>query len=230
MSSAGVPDRVRARRRRRRLAVVVASAALVAPVAVVGVRTLWNSDYCSIRDQLVPRHFETVLPGALYRSGQISPRLIGRVLVDHKIGVVVDLSSEVRDSAEQRAEHAAVERLGVEYHRFPLHGDGTGDVRTFADAVATIERAERRAQPVLVHCVSGDKRSGAVIAAWMLLFRGATADQAMEQVGLCNKGRVPSCTIVTFLNEHLQAIAAELAQGDVAATTTAPLPTLIGGN
>jgi protein-tyrosine phosphatase len=212
---------------KRWLGSVIAVAAL--PAAVVGVRTVWNSDFCSVRDQLVPRHFETVLPGALYRSGQISPRLIGRVLADRGIGVVIDLSSEVPDSAEQRAERDAVERLGVEYHRFPLHGDGTGDVPTFAAAIAAIERAERREQRVLVHCVSGDKRSGAVIAAWMLLFRGATAGQAMEQIGLCNKGRVPSCTVVAFLNAQLREIAAELENSGVAAASTDPLPTLVGG-
>jgi protein-tyrosine phosphatase len=214
-----------ARGRRRWIALLAVALA----VAAVGVRIVWDSGYCSIRDLLLPRSFEAVIPGALYRSGQISPHLIGRVLAEHHIAVVVDLSNPVSNSDEQAAEFAAATRLGVEYHRFPLRGDGTGDVHNYVDAIATIERAERRGQPVLVHCVAGDKRSGGVVAAWLLLFRGATADEAMNQIGLCNTGHVASCTVVAYLNAHLREIADELQCSGFDFTANHPLPVLVGG-
>jgi protein-tyrosine phosphatase len=227
MDPAGVSNRTPGSSSGRRRRIALVAVALV--VAVVGVRMAWDSEYCSVRDLLIPRSFEAVIPGALYRSGQISPHLIGRVLAEHHIAVVVDLSNPVSNSDEQTAEQAAAARLGVEYHRFPLRGDGTGDVHNYVDAIATIERAARRAQPVLVHCVAGDKRSGGVVAAYLLLFRGATADEAMEQIGLCNKGHVASCTVVAYLNAHLREIADELQCSGFDGTATHTLPILVGG-
>jgi protein tyrosine/serine phosphatase len=218
------PLAVARRRMRRRVGAGVALLLLVA-VGVVA----WDSEYCSIKDHLFPRRFATVVPGALFRSGQIDPRLIESVLADHGIKVVVDLTSAVADSPEQSAERHAVDRLGVEYHRIPLHGDGTGDVDRYADAVAAIARAEESARPVLVHCAAGDKRSGGVTAAYLLLFKGATAGEAMDEIGLFNKGHVASSTVVDYLNAHLAEIAATLAKSGVNVAAREPWPRLTGG-
>jgi protein-tyrosine phosphatase len=212
------------RRRRRAIGSAVALVLLAATYVLV-----WDSEYCSIKDHLFPRRFATVLPGELFRSGQIDPRLIENVLSEHRIAVVVDLTSAVADSPEQSAERRAVDHLGVEYHRFPLKGDGTGDVGNYAAAVATIARAEQSARPVLVHCAAGDKRSGGVTAAYLLLCKGATADEAMDAIGLFNKGHVASSTVVDYLNAHLAEIAATLRESGVAVASTQLPPRLVGG-
>src|SRR5262249_53292271 len=167
-------------------------------------------EYCSIKDHFIPRRFATVVPGELFRSGQIDPGLIEKVLAQHKIEVVVDLTPAVADCPEQSAEQRAVDRLGVEYHRFPLRGDGTGDVARYGEAVATIARAQAAARPVLVHCQAGDKRSGGVVAAYLLLCKGASPGDAMAQLGLFNQKHVASSTLVDYLNAHLPEIAATL--------------------
>jgi protein tyrosine/serine phosphatase len=201
-------------------------AALVAGALYV---LVWDSEYCSIKDHLVPRRFATVVPGELFRSGQIDAGLIEKVLEQNGIRVVVDLTGAVPDSPEQSAEQHAVENLGIEYHRIPLHGDGTGDVALYSDAVATIARARQTSRPVLVHCSAGDKRSGGVVAAYLLLCKGASAEQAMAEIGHFNKGHVASATVVAYLNAHLGEIAATLQHEGLAVASAHAPPRLVGG-
>lgn len=199
---------------------------LVAAAAVV---FTWDTEYCSIKDHLFPRRFATVVPGALYRSGQIDPGLIEKVLAKHKIEVVVDLTAAVAGSLDQSAEQSAVDRLGVEYHRFPLRGDGTGDVARFSEAVATVARAQAASRPVLVHCQAGDKRSGGVVAAYLLLCKGASASAAMEELGRFNQKHVASSTVVDYLNSHLAEVAATLRADGLVVAADQELPRLVGG-
>jgi len=220
-----MPSNVAARGRWKRPAGLV----LLLLVVVATVVLSWDTEYCSIKDHLVPRRFATVVPGRLFRSGQIDPGLIEKVLARHKIEVVVDLTVAVADCAEQAAEQRAVDRLGVEYHRFPLKGDGTGDVARYCDAVATIAHAQEASRPVLVHCQAGDKRSGGVVAAYLLLCRGTSAGDAMAQLGLFNQRHVASSTVVDYLNAHLVEIAATLREGGVAVAADHELPRLVGG-
>jgi protein-tyrosine phosphatase len=189
----------------------------------------WDSEYFSLRDRLFPRRFETVIPGRLFRSGQIAARLIDSVLERERIAVVVDLTAADAADADQSAERAAVKRLEVDYHRCPLKGDGTGDVAEYADAVAAIKRGEDESKPVLVHCAAGDKRSGGVVAAYLMLFQGATADCALDEIGRCSKGGTPSSTVVDYLNAHLAEIARRLEQQGFTLASGMPLPRLTGG-
>lgn len=212
------------RKWKRRVGLSVLACAAVALCVLT-----WDSEYCSIKDHLVPRRFATVVPGELFRSGQIDAGLIEKVLEQHGIRVVVDLTGAVADSPEQAAERRAVDHLGVEYHRIPLHGDGTGDVALYADAVATIARAQQSARPVLVHCAAGDKRSGGVVAAYLLLCRGASADEAMAEIGHFNRGHVASSTVVDYLNAHLEEIASTLRQAGLLVASAHAPPRLVGG-
>ena len=50
-----------------------------------------------LEDRIIPKRWGVVEAGSIYRSGQLHPALIERVLVDHDIGVIVDLKSRARD-------------------------------------------------------------------------------------------------------------------------------------
>src|SRR5262249_29930249 len=166
--------RATGRWRRVLLRVVLPLAAAAGVVALT-----WDSEYCSIRDRLLPRRpaprpppparWPGVAPPRLFRSGWIDPHLVEDVLRDHRIGLVVDLTDARCGSPERDAEQCAVHRLGIEYRCCPLKGDGTGEVQEYANAVVAIARAQDLERPVLVHCAAGDKRSGGVIAAYLLL-------------------------------------------------------------
>lgn len=197
--------RVSSRRRKLLLRVVLPVVVLAGVFAVT-----WDTGYCSIRDRFLPRRFIEVVPHLLFRSGWIDARLVEDVLRDHEIGLVVDLTDETCDSPERQAEQRAVERLGIAYRCCPLKGDGTGDVQQYAHAVAAIAHAQALGRPVLVHCAAGDKRSGGVVAAYLLLVRGAPVATALAEIGRFTRHGVPSETVTRYLDDHLAEIAAHL--------------------
>ena len=53
--------------------------------------------------------------------------MLEKKLKEHGIQVVIDMNGIEADDEHQEAEIATVARLGLEHHRFKLHGDGTGD-------------------------------------------------------------------------------------------------------
>ena len=197
-------------------------------VLAAGVFALtWDSGYCSIRDRFFPRRFVAVIPDHLFRSGWIDRHLVEDVLRDHRIELVVDLTGDDVPSAERDAEQLAVRHLGIEYRRFPLRGDGTGDVVEYADAVAAIANAQAQRLPVLVHCAAGDKRSGGVVAAYLLLVRGASVAEAKEEIGRFSKRGIPSDTVLRYLDDHLAEIAERVkVDGCVLAPGSTPAPVL----
>lgn len=216
--------------RRRRFLFRVA---LPAALTVAALSVAWDSGYCSLRDRFLPRRFVAVIPGQLYRSGWIDARLVEDVLRDHGIGLVVDLTADVADSPERAAERSAVRRLGIDYRSCPLRGDGTGDVEEYANAVAAIAHAQARGLPVLVHCAAGDKRSGGVVAAYLMLVGGATTAVARGEIGRFSKHGLPSETVLHYLDDHLAEIAERVRDEGCAlaprgAPRSAPLP-MLGG-
>jgi protein tyrosine/serine phosphatase len=194
----------------------------LAVVVAVAFGVVWDSEYYSVKDLFFPRRFETVVPGALYRSGQIAGRIVEPVLAEHGVKVVVDLTELLPDSSDQAAEQRAVDRLGIEYHRFPLRGSGVGSDENYAAAVETIARARAAKRPVLVHCGAGDKRTGGVLAAYELLVDRATADRAVDELARCSKHNIASATVVEFLNGHLDVISAILRRDGFAVASSFP--------
>ncbi len=101
----------------------------------------------------------------------MSRHVVERQLREHGIRVVVDLMGDDPENAEQPFERAALERLGIELHKCPLVGDGTGDWREYVAAVTAIVRAKEAGRPVLVHCYAGSQRTGGTFALYRLLVR-----------------------------------------------------------
>ena len=110
---------------------------LTAIVLVVGVWT-WEE---VVKDRVIPKRWGVVEDGIICRSGQLSASLVKRTLAQHGIEVIVDLTGEVPGDRDQRAERKAAQELGIEVKRFPLSGDGTGDLARYAGAVEAVVRA-----------------------------------------------------------------------------------------
>lgn len=199
--------------------------ALVLGIAGVAVVAAGAAAWVELRYELLPKRWVEVEPSTLYRSGQLSKRLVRDTLARHDIRVVVDLSADTPGTVEDaRAETRAVEALGIEYHLFPLRGDGTGDVRSYAQAIATIERARREGKPVLVHCAAGARRTGGVVAAWQALVRGAPAETAYRELDRYGSTPVAETPLVDWLDAHMAELAALLVELDVIERVPDPLP------
>lgn len=173
--------------------------------------------------QIFPKRFGIVEPGQIYRSGQIHPALIEKVLADYDIDVVVDLQywEEIPGIL---AEKEAVTSLGIEQSRFPLNGDGTGDIESYALAIARIQEAVDEGEPVLVHCAAGSQRTGGVVAAYRTLVQGQTVDQAIAEMERYDWDPEDDRILLEYLDENLETLVTRLVELGVLAEVPQTLP------
>ena len=166
--------------------------------------------------RLTAKRFGTVAAGQVYRSGQISKWMIEPTLRDYGIKVIVDLTGPQPHDEHQQAELTTAERLNIRHVRFPLGGDGTGDVNNYVGAIQAIDQAVKNGEPVLVHCASGAQRTGGVVGAWRLLMRDDPAESVRAE--MLSYGASPE--VFEYLDAHL----GDMAQRLVAAGTLARRP------
>jgi protein-tyrosine phosphatase len=175
--------------------------AVTVAVTVGGGIGLWEG---FLKDRLVAKRFGEVTP-AIYRSGQLSEHVVGRVLEEHRIARIVDLTEpEYLPPGKVRERQIAAEE-GIEVLSFPLIGDGTGDVGTYADAVAALIESERAGTPTLVHCAAGSYRTSGVVAAFRILYQGWEKSAALAEAERFDwDSDKPAMRL--YLAEHLEEI------------------------
>lgn len=209
------------RLRRGRAGIVVAIVIGLVAIAVA----IWKVD---LEDRLIAKRWGVVEEGAIYRSGQLSRHLVKPMLEQHGIRVVVDLTEGDRSDEDQRAERWTIAELGIEAYRFPLIGDGTGDIRQYAAAVAAIAAAKRDGKPVLVHCHAGAQRTGGVIAAYRLLVeRTRSPSDVFAELPRFGWQRGRDDVLLAYLNSHLEELAKLLVERGVIDEVPSPLPRLV---
>ena len=185
--------------------------------AVIGVDALG--------DEVRPKRLVEVSPG-LYRSGQISPRLVRGVLEDLAIGKVIWMTHYDESRESHRVERAAIDELGIERLHYPMRGDGTGKLSRYADAIAEVAEARRAGMPVLVHCAAGARRSAAVISMYQLLVEGRDAALVYDELDRFGKRSVADSPLLPYLNENMGSLAELLVERGVIARVPTPLPLL----
>ena len=179
----------------------------------------------ALEHEIRPKKLVEVEPG-LYRSGQISPRLIRDVLEEHRIGQVVWMLHYDASKSSHRAEKQALDELGIPFGNYQLRGDGTGKITRYADAIAAIARARRAGIPVLVHCAAGARRSAAAVAMYLLLVEGRAHDEVYRELDRFGGRPVAESPLLAYLNDHMEELAELLVQRGVIERAPDPLPLL----
>ena len=203
------------RRLRRRIALAVAAVAL----AGVGLAA-YDSNHVQ------PKRLVEVEPGLLYRSGQISPRLVRGVLEELGIRRVVWMLHYDDAKPSHRAEREAIEALGIERFHFPMRGDGTGKVARLADAIAAVHEGRQAGEAVLVHCAAGSRRAAAVVSMYQLLVEGRPVDQVYRELDRYGSRPVAESPLLPFLNSNMRELAEELVERGVLERVPATVPLL----
>ncbi len=132
-----------------------------------------------LEDQVVPKNFGVVEEGSLYRSGGMSPHQLREKIEEHGIRTVVDFGGYRWGSVEQRAVFNVLDDLGVEHHRLPLKGDGTGDPNMYVAALRLMTDESKR--PMLVHCAAGAQRTGACFILYRTHVQGWEKERAIAE-------------------------------------------------
>lgn len=163
-----------------------------------------------IEDRIIPKRWGVVEQGSIYRSGQLHPALVERVLVDHNISVIVDLNGKRAGKVEHETEDNVAEQLGIDKNRYPLNGNGTGDIEQYALAIAAIAAAVESQKPVLVHCSAGSQRTGGVLAMYRVLVQQSPVKSVLEEMERYNWDPKKDQVLAAYLDENVETLAKRL--------------------
>ena len=115
-------------------------------------------------------HFLEVKPGALYRSGQLSPSQLAEAIRRYGLKAVVNFRTAEEDPAAFAAEAEVCRRSNVEFIHLPM---GYGAKETELQIDRFIDLAKNRlGRPILVHCRHGMTRTGFAVLAYRMRFDG----------------------------------------------------------
>ena len=209
------------RRKSRRRAVVHWSIGIVLGTLVDGSAMVgWHKT----KDRFVPRNLGEVVPGVVYRSGQIDQRLIAGFLEDRGIRRIVVMSNYEFDDPDHVAQREASEALGIEVVRVAMRGNGVGTAEQYAEIVAWVHDSAEQNIPTLLHCHAGAQRTGGTVAAYRLLVQGRPPAEVYDEARTHEWDPEDDLAWPEFLNANMAAIAARLAERGAIEAVPDPLP------
>ena len=161
---------------RRLLAVAVGALVVAVPLLYVAHR------------QAHLRNFRVVEDGVLYRSGQLSPQGLDRVMDEYRIKTVITLRTS-RDPAKpypDEWEKAACDARGLRHVRIIPRvwgaDEATGEIPAEESVQAFLREMDDPAHyPVLVHCFAGIHRTGTMCAIFRMDYHKWSADRAIAE-------------------------------------------------
>ena len=180
----------------------------------------------ALEDRIIPKRFGVVEPGQIYRCGRLHRALVEETLKKYDIARIVDLTGGYPKDQDQKAEARAAEALGIKRVEIYLHGDGTGDIRQYAEAIAFIHNAVRDNKPVLVHCAAGAQRTGGVIAAYRMLVQHKPPAEVHQEMTKYGWNPAKDTAVLQYLNSHMRELADMLVAKGVLDRIPEPLPQL----
>ncbi len=196
---------------------------VVAVCLLGGAAWFWDG---VLKDRLIPKRWDVVEGHQIYRSGQLSAALVKRTLAGNGIKVIVALTADDPQDKDQQAEEKAAAELGIELQRFPLRGDGTGDIHQYAGAIAAFVQAERQGKPVLVHCAAGVQRTGGAIAFLRLLVDNRSPADVVQELRHHGWNPKKNPQLLPYLNDNLGRLATIFQEKGVLDVVPDPLPVL----
>ena len=136
------------------------------------------------------RNLRVVEEGVLYRSGQLTPTGLERVIHDYQIKTVVTLraSRQAGGKSPDEWEEALCAAKNVRHVRIVPRvwgADEAGEIpaeQGVQEFLAVMDKKENH--PVLVHCFAGVHRTGTMCAIFRMEYHGWTAERAMEEMQL----------------------------------------------
>jgi protein-tyrosine phosphatase len=189
--------------RRRRFAWLVAAAAVFLAVLYLASPGWFGAN------------FHEVLPGRVYRSGQLSSAELERAIARYRLRSLINLrgAKPGREWYEKEAEVARrsglmQEDLDLPPRRLPSRWS----------VLRLIELLERLPEPILIHCRAGSDRTGFASAVVRMTRGGETLERALSELSLTygHLSGSPSAEVARFF-DHYRAHLAESGEPDTPA-------------
>ena len=130
-----------------------------------------------VSNTLIWDRFDTVKPGVLYRSGQLSEGQLREAIKRYGIRTVVNF--QVKDKSVEQ-ESAIAKELGISFLNLPMPGDGFGQEEQFREVLKAVDNPDQR--PLLIHCARGTCRTGAAVALYRFERDGWSIDDVSDEM------------------------------------------------
>ncbi len=186
--------------------------AIVTAVVVVSLGAVfWHK---ILRHELFPDNLGEVVPGKIYRSAQLTERMLEQVVAEYHIKTIIDLSVSDPPRPETVMERLVVGDLpNVDRLEFSLRGDGRGDPQQYVTALSIM--ADPARQPVLVHCASGAQRTGVIVMLYRHIVEGVPIHEANRESFEYGR-KVDDWVALAYLAENLAPIKEALLRENLA--------------
>jgi len=125
-------------------------------------------------------NYHEVIPGELYRSGQVLSARLSRRAERDQIATVINLRPDTNETW-YALEVGTCRQRGTQHIDFPMRGDQPPTLDQMRDLVGVMERSER---PLLIHCEHGADRTGLAVALYMKAVKNRSAEEAAEALSL----------------------------------------------
>jgi protein tyrosine phosphatase (PTP) superfamily phosphohydrolase (DUF442 family) len=126
-------------------------------------------------------NFRTVIPGQVYRSGQLSADALFNRITDRRLRSIINLRGANPGESWYDEERAVTARQGVLHYDLPTDSEFPPSPAELRELIQLLDKCER---PVLIHCQSGIDRTGLVAAVCVLLGEDGSPALARQQLGL----------------------------------------------
>ena len=151
-------------------------------------------------------NFGVVEEGKIYRSGQMRPYQLDRLIRKYGLRTVINTREMEAPVRRMESEAEVCGRNGVEMVRIPMPGDGRGTYEQFDQALHVLQETNRL--PALIHCARGTHRTGAIVAAYRVRVQGWDPVQALEEMQgyrFKSKGHV----LTPYLHQYFERVERE---------------------
>jgi protein tyrosine phosphatase (PTP) superfamily phosphohydrolase (DUF442 family) len=130
-------------------------------------------------------NFHTVLPGLVYRSGQLSPAGLHDRILQCRLRCVLNLrgANQGEEWYDEECEQTRLE--GIRHYDLPTDSEYPPEPADLRELIAVLDQCER---PLLIHCQSGIDRTGVAAAVCVLLSKDGSPALARAQLGLLYGG------------------------------------------
>lgn len=185
-----------------------------AVLAIIGV----TSFFVANRDNLRPKQFAVVEKGRIYRSAELTPAMLRRVVEQNGIKTVIDLGANEPGTPEEAFAQRTADSLKLTRYSFDLEGDGRGNPNFYVQAMRLMNDPSR--QPVLVHCSAGAQRTGCLVGFHRMIHQGVGIDEVMAEADRFRDRPEKNPHLREMLTTWVEPIRAALARDDTAQIDT----------
>jgi protein tyrosine/serine phosphatase len=129
----------------------------------------------------IANNFHEVLPGELYRSGQLKAHEIADAHQAYGIQSIINLRGENEGEDWYEIETAEAKKLSITHYDFPMLSEKELTKDEAKELIAIMRDAPK---PLLIHCQAGANRTSLASALYMAAVEMETEKESEEQMSL----------------------------------------------